>query len=103
MVRIHRSLAQRRVSGGRGSSGFCLALWVTRLQRRAQENEEPPILLRFSVYVCYRVSRRQWEGFLLALWTVTFARPFFPCPSEAALKHEREAHPVEQRWAEETV
>lgn len=62
------------------------ALGVTRPQRRAQENEAPLILIRFSVHVCYRVNRRQWEGFLLALLTAAFTHHFFPCPSEAALK-----------------
>lgn len=91
------------VEAGVGLGKACLALGVTRPQRRAQENEEPLILLRFSVHACCRVNRRQWEGFLLALSTVTFAHHFFPCPSEAALGHGREAHPVEQGWAEETV
>lgn len=81
----------------------CLALGVTRAQRRAQQNKELLILLRFSVHVCCRVNKRQREGFLLALWTVTFTHCFFPYPSEAALKPEREAHPAEQGWAEETV
>lgn len=75
-------------SGGRSGSGqgFSLALGVTRPQRRAQEDEALLILLRFSAHDCYRVNRRQWEGFLLALLTVTFAHHFFPCPSEAVLK-----------------
>lgn len=67
-----------------GKASVCFG--GNKAQRRAQEDEALLILLRFSVHDCYRVNRRQWEGFLLALLTVTFAHHFFPCPSEAVLK-----------------